>query len=99
MMNRLRSLLLLLVAATGCYSPNIADGQLACAPGGKCPEGFHCLPDNKCYKAGANPDCNPPCSGMTPACDKTTLKCVGCLADKDCPAGALCAMSRSCVPG
>src|SRR4051812_10070187 len=91
-------LALLLVA--GCYNPDIAGGALGCAPGGKCPEGYQCFPDNRCYKMGANPDCNPACAGQMPVCDKSTLKCVGCLGDKDCPTGFVCAAAmKTCRPG
>src|SRR4051794_8118079 len=84
----------------GCYSPSIQEGALGCAPGGKCPEGFQCFPDNRCYANGAAPDCNPACAGQTPVCDKTTLKCVGCLADNDCPAGFVCGtMAKTCKAG
>src|SRR5438552_15307862 len=86
--------------ASGCYSPNVTNGALACGANGSCPAGFQCFPDQRCYKEGSSPDCTPVCSGATPACDKTTLKCVGCLADADCPAGLLCALaSKTCKAG
>ena len=84
----------------GCYSPNVASGAQQCSQLGQCPEGFTCFPDKRCYKPGATPDCNPACSGATRVCDKTSLKCVQCLADKDCPDGALCDLkSQACKPG
>jgi hypothetical protein len=52
-MNRILGLLVL---AAGCYSPNIPNGQLKCSVNGnKCPAGFHCATDGKCWKDGSDP--------------------------------------------
>ena len=91
--------LLFAVSAAGCYGPNIANGQQQCSVDGKCAEGFQCFPDKHCYKLGTTPDCSPACVGGS-VCDKTTLKCVECLIDKDCPAGRLCdASKKTCKSG
>ena len=39
-----------------------------------------------------------PCPMEMPICDKASMKCVGCLADKDCPAASIC-KNKACVPG
>src|SRR5262245_25132528 len=86
--------------ASGCYGPTFNPGQIGCSVDGKCPEGLECGPDKKCYPAGFNPDCNPKCAAPTPVCDKTQLKCVGCLDDTACPAGYVCAIAQKiCKPG
>src|SRR3954451_24538655 len=89
-----------LALLAGCYSPNLQPGALMCSVDGKCPQGLQCFPDKRCYPPGAMPGCNPPCAGATPVCDKTALQCVGCLADKDCPAAFVCALAqKTCKPG
>ena len=101
LMKTLKWFAAVLALLAGCYNPNVPNGAQQCSPiGGKCPEGFSCFPDNHCYKAGSTPDCSPACSGATRVCDKTNLKCVQCLIDKDCPDGALCdTKSSACKPG
>jgi hypothetical protein len=47
--------LLIIALLAGCYNPNFAGGKLDCASGGKCPDGYYCAPDNKCYKNGTTP--------------------------------------------
>jgi hypothetical protein len=42
--------------------------------------------------------CSPACSGATPVCDPTTLKCVACLTSKECGPGFLC-FDNTCKPG
>jgi hypothetical protein len=51
-MNRvlLATLGLLLLAA--CYDPNLRSGEIACATDGRCPPGFQCAPDRRCWKPG-----------------------------------------------
>jgi hypothetical protein len=44
-----------LIALVGCYSPSVPNGDLKCSSGGKCPEGFHCATDGKCWKNGQDP--------------------------------------------
>lgn len=71
-----------------------------CAQDGRCPDGFACFPDFRCYEYGADPPCNPPCYGAEPFCDKATLRCIACRGDDDCGSGLLCdrVVSR-CTPG
>lgn len=51
-----------LLAAAGCYAPEIGDGTLGCATGGVCPQGFSCGRDLHCWHApdGANADATGP---------------------------------------
>ncbi len=57
-----------LVAALGCYNPDIAQGGLQCAPGKVCPENFHCASNNRCYRGDAGIDMavKPVCTSVTP---------------------------------
>jgi hypothetical protein len=49
---------LCLLAAAGCYHPNIPEGSLFCETGTmKCPSGFSCAADGKCYQSP--PDLGP----------------------------------------
>lgn len=78
----------------------VADAGGDCAQDGTCPAGLTCFPDFRCYPVGADPDCSPPCYGDEPFCDKTTLRCVACLADTDCGDGKVCvAPVKHCQPG
>lgn len=45
--------LLLLVA---CTVPDLHSGNLQCASGRVCPDGFHCAADDRCWKDGSDPD-------------------------------------------
>ena len=94
----LASLLCAAASLGGCYNPTIPSGAQKCTVDGKCPEGLTCFPDKRCYKPGSNPTCMPVCSGQAPLCDKMTLKCVQCLAEKDCPVGNVC-VAQVCKPG
>lgn len=38
------------VLLVACQGPSIADGALACATDGSCPEGFECAADVRCYR-------------------------------------------------
>ena len=94
------SLFVPVLLAAGCYTPSIPDGVQLCSVDGKCADGMTCFADNHCYKTGANPTCATPCTGATPACDLTTLKCVGCLHDSDCPTTSLCDLNaKTCKLG
>ncbi|HVR61359.1 MAG TPA: hypothetical protein VMU50_05635 [Polyangia bacterium] len=57
---------ILLVAAGGCYNPNIANGGFSCAvdAGKSCPDGFYCHSSGRCYK----PDTGPVDCGSTALC-------------------------------
>ena len=58
-----------LVAAVGCYNPDIAQGGLRCAqPGNVCPENFKCATNGRCYRgdAGLAMDTKPACTSVTP---------------------------------
>ena len=35
-----------------CYDPNLRSGQMACSADGRCPSGFQCAPDRRCWKPG-----------------------------------------------
>jgi hypothetical protein len=52
-------LLLLLVAASGCYNPQIGEGAFVCGTQGACPNGWRCGPDNRCYRSVSAFDANP----------------------------------------
>lgn len=49
--------LLIAVAAGGCFSPSYRDGDLRCAAGSgrACPDGFHCAVDGACWRDGRDP--------------------------------------------
>jgi Cys-rich repeat protein len=83
----------------GCRGSPATQG-VDCAQDGRCPDGLQCFPDWRCYDPGAHPDCSPACYGLEPLCDHSTLRCVECVSDADCPAGRICAApNRRCVPG
>jgi hypothetical protein len=48
--------LLATLISAGCFSPSYNNGGLSCAPAGRCPSGFHCAGDNRCYRNGFDPD-------------------------------------------
>ena len=48
--------LLVSSSLAGCFSPDYGNGELQCAVGGVCPSGLHCAADNRCYRAGSDPD-------------------------------------------
>jgi hypothetical protein len=43
-------------ALFGCAAPHYGSGHLRCAPGGKCPDGFYCAVDNRCWAQNSGPD-------------------------------------------
>jgi hypothetical protein len=47
--------LLLLTAASGCFTPHYTDGALQCAADKLCPDGYHCAVDNTCWQLGKDP--------------------------------------------
>ncbi len=49
------ALALVLVTATGCYSPTLVDGKAHCASGGVCPQGQYCAGNGLCYDNGHPP--------------------------------------------
>jgi hypothetical protein len=59
----------LALLAAGCYSPSYGDGDLACGPGGACPNGTSCV-DGTCRlhaPDAGDPDPDPdPDSGLVP---------------------------------
>jgi hypothetical protein len=61
-----------------------------CATDRSCPGSLVCFANFKCYPAGADPACDPPCYGVEPFCDRTSLRCVACRDDGDCDAGSVC---------
>jgi len=42
--------LALAASVTGCFAPSIGEGEISCDPDRKCPPGFMCAADGKCYK-------------------------------------------------
>lgn len=44
------------LALAGCFSPQFADGQVTCGPGGSCPPGFTCSSTNVCTRNPGTPD-------------------------------------------
>jgi hypothetical protein len=51
-MNRVLLAALALGLLAACYDPNLRSGQIACAADGRCPSGFQCAPDRRCWKPG-----------------------------------------------
>ena len=47
----------LVVSASGCYSPTLLDCSISCGTGGSCPEGTQCGADSLCH-IGALDSCN-----------------------------------------
>ncbi len=44
------------LALGGCFSPQYGSGDLACSvPDRRCPEGFHCAFDGRCWRDGEDP--------------------------------------------
>jgi len=41
-----------LTVLAACYDPNLRSGEIACAADGRCPAGFQCAPDRRCWKPG-----------------------------------------------
>jgi hypothetical protein len=87
-MTRSSSSLVLFVAAglaAGCFNTqNVQSGGLKCAPGGVCPDGFSCGPDNLCYRNGTDAGtCTPP-TDLPPGdlCDPVCQS--GCAANQRC---------------
>jgi hypothetical protein len=39
----------------GCYTPQLLNGGLHCAPTGECPAGLSCGSDNRCWEPGTEP--------------------------------------------
>jgi titin len=50
---------------TSCYQPDLGGGTLLCASQSRCPEGFHCVPDNTCWKNGTDPTAPGAPTGLT----------------------------------
>jgi hypothetical protein len=72
--------------AAGCFNTkNVQSGGLKCAPGGVCPDGFSCGPDNLCYRNGTDGGiaCTPP-TDLPPGdlCDPVCQS--GCPANQRC---------------
>lgn len=44
------------LAICGCYAPTIADGSLPCSSDKRCPQGFVCQPDDRCWMSGDGSD-------------------------------------------
>jgi hypothetical protein len=40
----------------GCTVPDLHSGNLQCAPAQRCPDGFHCAADDRCWRSGDDPD-------------------------------------------
>jgi hypothetical protein len=53
---RVFALIALALTAAGCFSPDYQSGHLQCSGAQDCPPGFHCASDNRCYRAGEEPD-------------------------------------------
>ena len=51
-MNRILLATLVLFLLAACYDPNLRSGEIACAADGRCPAGFQCAPDRRCWKPG-----------------------------------------------
>ncbi len=43
------SLAAIALVASGCFTPNLGEGQVLCGPSGQCPTGYQCAGDGKCY--------------------------------------------------
>jgi len=41
-----------LTVLAACYDPSLRSGEIACAADGRCPAGFQCAPDRRCWKPG-----------------------------------------------
>jgi len=70
------ALALAVAGVTGCYSPNIQDGSLACTDAGQCPRGFECR-EKVCYRPkidarGDAPDAAPADKPDATAADATS---------------------------
>jgi hypothetical protein len=49
------SLLVMALAAAGCFAPKYQNGNLHCAPDKSCPDGDHCAVDGTCWLNGQDP--------------------------------------------
>lgn len=62
----MRAFVLLALAASGCFRPNIADGQYSCSPGvttgDNCPDGYSCSACGLCYKGSSPVDDHANCA-------------------------------------
>jgi hypothetical protein len=52
----MRGGVVLAAALLGCAAPHYGSGHLRCAPGGKCPDGFYCAVDDRCWAQNSGPD-------------------------------------------
>jgi hypothetical protein len=52
----MRTAWLTILLAAGCFAPDFKSGRFECSSDGKCPPGFRCAADNRCYGAGQLPD-------------------------------------------
>ena len=51
-MNRTVFAALALGLVAACYDPDLHSGRIGCAADGRCPRGFQCAPDRRCWKPG-----------------------------------------------
>jgi len=51
-MTRILVAAMALALLAACYDPNLRSGEIACAADGRCPPGFQCAPDRRCWKPG-----------------------------------------------
>ena len=107
----LRAVALLALAA--CGSPSIDDGDIGCGPGGTCPSGFECAPDNRCRRkaggGGGGGDAGVPIDARRDgplcsfSCDDdnpcTTDQCVGPDRCEHPPANGVCGEGCLCLDG
>jgi len=51
-MTRILVAAMALALLAACYDPNLRSGEIDCAADGRCPPGFQCAPDRRCWKPG-----------------------------------------------
>lgn len=89
--------LLVTMAAAGCYRPDIKDGGFICRPDKKCPDGFTCASDNRCWRNGMPKSDGGICQVPAPAPLCQSQPAAGAECDPVCQNG--CACGRCNVSG
>jgi hypothetical protein len=88
------------LAAAGCFTPDLGEGQLLCGDNSSCPPRYHCAGDGKCYTT--DPDLGQPVVGdlgCLVACAQQSCGVIGdnCGGTLDC--GDNCSTGMSCGGG